>query len=125
MAELLRLKGIVDAAHAESECTLLYLADEILRGTNAADRHSAIVTVLGTLVRAGAVGVVATHDPDLAYAPTLESRIRAVNLIEQFRSESQGTAMWFDYRLRPGVATTRNAIKLLEMVGLGVAAADE
>ena len=27
--------------------------------------------------------------------------------------------MWFDYRLRPGLATTRNAIQLLELVGLG------
>ncbi len=119
MAELVRLKAIVDAAHAPAECALLYLADEILRGTNAADRHSAIVTVLGTLTGAGAVGIVATHDPDLAYAPTLAERTRAVNLIEQFRDEPQGPAMWFDYRLRPGVATTRNALKLLEMVGLG------
>jgi DNA mismatch repair ATPase MutS len=27
--------------------------------------------------------------------------------------------MWFDYKLRPGLSTTRNAIKLLEIVGLG------
>lgn len=119
MAELVRLKAIVDAANTASDCALLYLADEILRGTNAVDRHSAIVTVLGSLTRAGAVGVVATHDPDLAHAASLESRMRAVNLIEQFRDGPHGPVMWFDYRLRPGVATTRNAIKLLEMVGLG------
>jgi hypothetical protein len=119
MAELVRLKAIVDAANTASDCALLYLADEILRGTNAVDRHSAIVTVLGTLTRAGAVGVVATHDPDLAHAATLEHQMRAVNLIEQFRDGPHGPLMWFDYRLRPGVATTRNAIKLLEMVGLG------
>jgi hypothetical protein len=124
MAELVRLKGIVDAAQAPSECALLYLADEILRGTNAADRHSAIVTVLGTLTRTGAVGIVATHDPDLAYAPALAERTRAVNLIEQFRDGPHGPAMWFDYRLRPGVATTRNAIKLLEMVGLSATLPD-
>ena len=27
--------------------------------------------------------------------------------------------MTFDYRLRPGIATTSNALKLLELVGLG------
>jgi DNA mismatch repair ATPase MutS len=27
--------------------------------------------------------------------------------------------MTFDYRLRPGIATTSNALKLLEIVGLG------
>ncbi|HEY4218092.1 MAG TPA: hypothetical protein VGM67_13195 [Gemmatimonadaceae bacterium] len=121
MAELVRLKSIVDEAHAASDCAMLYLADEILRGTNATDRHTAIITVLGTLTAAGAVGVVATHDPDIASAPSLEQRIRAVNLIEQFRTNGAGdSTMWFDYRLRSGVATTRNALKLLDMVGLGV-----
>ena len=119
MAELVRLKSIVDAARTPGDCALLYLADEILRGTNAADRHAAIVTVLGTLAAAEAVGVVATHDPDIAAAPSLAPRIRAVNLIEQFRAGADGASeMWFDYKLRPGVATTRNALKLLEMVGL-------
>jgi predicted ATPase len=119
MAELVRLKSIVDEARVDADCALLYLADEILRGTNAADRHAAIITVLETLAATGAVGVVATHDPDIAAAPSLAPRIHAVNLIEQFRSDSTGhPAMWFDYKLRPGVATTRNALKLLEMVGL-------
>jgi hypothetical protein len=119
MAELVRLKSIVDEAQKPADCALLYLADEILRGTNAADRHAAIIKVLGTLATAGAVGVVATHDPDIAVAPTLEQRIRAVNLIEQFRANpGGGSEMWFDYKLRPGIATTRNALKLLEMVGL-------
>ena len=31
----------------------------------------------------------------------------------------QGTSLTFDYRLREGIATTSNALKLLEAVGLG------
>ena len=29
------------------------------------------------------------------------------------------TSMTFDYRLRPGLATSANALKLLAMIGLG------
>ena len=40
--------------------------------------------------------------------------------LEQVVSEAEGrTRLTFDYRLRPGLATTRNALKLLDAVGLG------
>ena len=119
MAELLRIKAIVDAARDTADCPLLYIADETLRGTNARDRHAAVISILRQLVRAGAIGVVATHDPDLAADERLRPHIRPYHLLEQFRVEGRATSMWFDYRLRPGLATTRNAIQLLEMVGLG------
>jgi DNA mismatch repair ATPase MutS len=119
MAELLRIKAIVDAARTPADAPLLFIADEMLRGTNARDRHTAVITILGQLVRAGASGVVATHDPDLAADERLRPHIRPFHLLEQFRAEGSATSMWFDYRLRPGLATTRNAIQLLELVGLG------
>jgi hypothetical protein len=56
---------------------------------------------------------------DAAPAPELEAHARAVHLVERFKDSSMGPVMWFDYRLRPGIATSRNALKLLEMVGLG------
>ena len=119
MSELLRIKAIVDAARAPADCRLLYIADEMLRGTNARDRHAAIVTILGQLVRAGAVGVVATHDPDLARDPRLESHLHPHHFLEHFEGDGRAASMSFDYTLRRGLATTRNAIKLLELVGLG------
>jgi hypothetical protein len=119
MAELLRIKAIVDAARTPAGAPLLFIADEMLRGTNARDRHTAVITILGQLVRAGASGVVATHDPDLAADERLRPHIRPFHLLEQFRAAGTATSMWFDYRLRPGLATTRNAIQLLELVGLG------
>jgi MutS-like protein len=125
MAELLRIKAIVDAARMPADCPLLFIADEMLRGTNARDRHTAVISILGQLVAAGASGVVATHDPDLAGDERLRPHIRPFHLLEQFRADGAATSMWFDYRLRPGLATTRNAIQLLELVGLGGPAADE
>jgi DNA mismatch repair ATPase MutS len=118
MAELLRIKAIVDAARAESAYPLLYIADEMLRGTNAADRHAAVITILNKLVHTSAVGVVATHDPELANSVDLGPRLHSFHFIEHFDPARSAMPMWFDYKLRPGLSTTRNAIKLLELVGL-------
>lgn len=119
MVELLRLKAIVDAARDNHDITLLYIADEMLRGTNVQERRPAVGAVLRHLLHAGAIGAIATHDLELATDPELATQARAVHLIERFRDGDAGPVMWFDYRLRPGISTSRNALKLLEMVGLG------
>jgi hypothetical protein len=118
MAELLRVRSIVEAAHAAAACPLLYLGDELLRGTNAVDRRAALVLILRHLVRTTAIGVIATHDPEMARDPELAPHVRPVHLVERFREGAEGSTMWFDYTLRPGLASSSNAIKLLELVGL-------
>ncbi|HTE45362.1 MAG TPA: hypothetical protein VK636_08985, partial [Gemmatimonadaceae bacterium] len=119
MVELLRLKAIVDAAREGDDPPLLYVADEMLRGTNMQERRPAVAAVLRHLLHAGAIGAIATHDLELATEPELTQSARAVHLVERFKETENGPVMWFDYRLRPGIATSRNALKLLEMVGLG------
>jgi DNA mismatch repair ATPase MutS len=42
-----------------------------------------------------------------------------VHFSECFTRTDAGTTMTFDYRLRPGLATSANALALLELVGLG------
>jgi DNA mismatch repair ATPase MutS len=119
MAELLRIKSIVDAAQADAAYPLLYVADEMLRGTNATDRHAAVISILEKLVASGAVGAVATHDPEVANDAGLKPHFDSYHFIEHFDPTRTAMPMWFDYKLRPGLSTTRNAIKLLEIVGLG------
>ena len=63
--------------------------------------------------------MVATHDPDLARDPRLETHLHPHHFLETFDGDGAAASMSFDYKLRPGLATTRNAIKLLELVGLG------
>jgi DNA mismatch repair ATPase MutS len=121
MAELRRLKQIVDAARerpADSHRILLFLLDEILQGTNTAERQIAVRRVLSHLLAQGTIGAVSTHDLQLAAAPSLSSAGRAVHFRETIHVESGRHEMTFDYRLRPGLATTSNALKLLEIVGL-------
>ena len=119
MAELKRLQQIVDAArHAAPARPLLYLLDEILHGTNTAERQVAARTILGHLIESGAIGAVTTHDLTLAAAGPLADAARPVHFTECFTRTAEGTTMSFDYRLRPGLATSVNALRLLEMMGL-------
>jgi hypothetical protein len=120
MAELRRLKRIVDAARDTTRARpLLYLLDEILHGTNTAERRIAARRVINHLVKAGAVGAVTTHDLTLAEDPSLDAAAQRVHFTERFEVHDGVTSMTFDYRLRPGLATSANALKLLAMIGLG------
>ena len=119
MAELERLKEVVDAARAAEAVgsRVLFLLDEILRGTNSAERQIAVRRVLGHLLAHGAMGAISTHDLDLAEVPELRDRARRVHFQETYHP-GQDPPMTFDYRLREGVATSTNALTLLRMVGL-------
>ena len=109
-----------NGSHIHCRCrTVLYLLDEILLGTNSVERHIAVERVLGHLLRQGAIGAITTHDLELADSPALKEACQPVHFRETFVSENGNQRMKFDYHLHPGVATTRNALKLLEMVGLG------
>ena len=119
MAELRRLKRIVDAARDPARARpLLYLLDEILHGTNTAERRIAARRVIGHLLHARAIGAVTTHDLTLAEDPSLDAAARRVHFTERFSEQDGVMSMTFDYRLRPGLATSANALKLLAMIGL-------
>jgi DNA mismatch repair ATPase MutS len=60
---------------------------------------------------------VATHDDTLC-ALEGESSVRAINI--HFTDVMVANEMTFDYKLRPGRATTSNALRLLELAGIPV-----
>ena len=117
MAELKRLKQVVDMAREDGP-RLLYLLDEILQGTNSAERQIAVSHVLKHLLDAGAIGGISTHDLELASLEDLSPHCRTVHFRETLGADGAANTMSFDYQLREGVATTTNALKLLELVGL-------
>lgn len=116
LAELHRLHQVVEAARRSP---VLVLLDEILQGTNTAERRIAARTILRHLLRTEAMGAVSTHDLTLARAQDLESRLVEIHLREEVRKEGDHRTLHFDHRIRSGPATSRNALILLEMVGLG------
>ncbi len=119
MAELQRIQKVVAAAdRARSEGrVLLYLLDEVLRGTNSFERQVAVRRVVLHLLRHGAIGAVSTHDLQLAEVPELQAVVIPVHFRETVHPGGD-PPMTFDYKMRPGVATTVNALKLMELVGL-------
>jgi DNA mismatch repair ATPase MutS len=128
------LKAIVDLAEQKTSPEqntrsedaapiLLYLLDEILQGTNSAERQIAARHVIQRLVASGAIGAVSTHDLTLAAAPELTAAAVTVHFSERFApgdgsAAEDGPTMHFDYKLRPGIATSTNALKLMQIIGL-------
>lgn len=117
MAQLTRLKGVVDAA-AIADPPLLYLLDEVLHGTNSEERRIAVQRIVGHLLHARAIGGLTTHDLALTQIPALGDAARHVHFSETFDESVTPPAMTFDYVVRPGPATSRNALKLVQMLGL-------
>ena len=114
-AEIHRLKLIADLT--ESEVPVLFLLDELLSGTNSHDRLVGTQFVLREFVEHHAVGVVSTHDLALAQIPAAFGE-RAANF--HFEDRIEDGRLVFDYKLKPGVVQTSNALKLMHAIGLGV-----
>lgn len=104
---------------AHGSVAVLYLLDEPLQGTNEAERRVAVQTIVGHLLDAGAVGMVATHDLSLDHSDRLGPAARPVHFQGVVREGGSGPLLSFDYRLRDGRATSTNALALLRAVGLG------
>ncbi|MFM8252351.1 MAG: MutS-related protein [Planctomycetota bacterium] len=119
-AELLRLKEVVDhARQATADGPLvLYLLDEILQGTNSAERRMAVVEILRHLLQQSAIGAISTHDLELAECPELSQQCQLTHFRESLGDSHNPRSMTFDYRMRPGLSPTTNALILLELVGL-------
>jgi hypothetical protein len=121
MAELQRLKGVLEAARdvtGASGETVLYLLDDIFQGTNTAERRIAARKVIARLLKTQAIGAVTSHDLQLADTEELSAAADPVHFSETIEKGPDGFQISFDYKLRPGIATSQNALKLLEIVGL-------
>ncbi len=145
MAELLRLKSVVDAAEEESVRAgprtgsengegegrkVLYLLDEVLRGTNSTERRVAVRRVLHRLLELDALGAITTHDLELSRRVGERDDVADAAVPIHFRETVHpraegGAEMTFDFIARPGLAPTTNALRLLEAVGLDAGPGDE
>ena len=116
LAELNKLRMVV--RELDTAPPVLFLLDELLRGTNERARHLGAKAVLMHLLDRDATGLVATHDTQLA-ALEAEYPERLQNV--HFTDVEQNGEMYFDYHLRPGIVQTSNALKLLALAGIEVA----
>lgn len=114
-AELLRIKKIVEATKKDEQ--IFFLLDEIFKGTNSMDRHIGAKVLIESMRKFGELGMVSTHDLELGELEK-ESGGKVKNY--HFREYYKNNEIYFDYKLRPGVSTTRNALYLIKMVGIDV-----
>ena len=117
-AEVRRLKALLAAVDVEDEAPLLYLIDEIFRGTNNHERLVGSRAYIKALAKSRGVGVISTHDLELVGMAEAVPGIHNFH----FREEISDGRMVFDYRLRPGPCPTTNALKIMRMAGLPVMA---
>lgn len=112
-AEVGRLKRIQNALKEGRPC--LVLLDEILRGTNSDDKRKGTRLFMKKIAATQSLGVVATHDIDIADL-AIESPETFAALY--FESRFEKGELHFDYRLRKGVCTTPNATELMRSQGI-------
>lgn len=108
IVEIRSLKRIMDAS--EGNVSVLCFVDEVLRGTNTAERIAASSRILRYLAERKALVFAATHDLELT------SLLSDVYDNYHFSEQVKEDIVVFDYQLKPGKATSRNALKLLKMM---------
>lgn len=113
MAELRRLSELVALEHHQPP--VLALLDEILKGTNSADKEAGSRAFVEKLLRIGIRAVVATHDVSLC---TLADEHPGRVLNRYFAADTGNDDLVFDYQLRDGVCDTMNATWLMKKMGI-------
>jgi DNA mismatch repair ATPase MutS len=113
-AELLRIKEIVKGA--ESGKKVFFLLDEIFKGTNSRDRHMGARVLIKRLCELNCSGLVSTHDLELSDLENEGFDIKNYHFEEYYKDNSIN----FDYKLRKGVSTTRNAVYLMRLAGIDI-----
>ena len=110
IVEIKSLKRILDKAEEQGVPVLCFI-DEVLRGTNTLERIASSSQILKQLATLKSVCFAATHDLELAKI--------LVNYFDNYHFEEtvKENDVIFDYKLRKGNTKTRNAIKLLNMIG--------
>ena len=112
--EILHIRRVFELMK-ESKYPLLFLFDELLEGTNSKDRRIGAQSLLGALLKHGAIGIVTTHDLALtAIGDAIGTPLRNMH----FQDSVVDGKMMFDYRLHEGVVTKSNALELMRLVGL-------
>lgn len=108
IVEIRSLKRILD--EADRDGNLLCIIDEVLRGTNTIERIAASSEILWSICRRHVLSFAATHDIELSYM--LENRYKNYHFEEEVGEDD----VVFNYLLKEGRVTTRNAIRLLDMM---------
>ena len=114
-AEILRIKDMAQYVSENHELPAFCLIDEIFKGTNSADRIVGAEQALKKLSAGNAMVVVSTHDFELCELKTVDGSPADNYHFEEYYENDE---LKFDYTIKDGRCTTRNAMAILKMAGL-------
>jgi hypothetical protein len=112
-AELKRLK-ILEQKIKAGENTF-FILDEILKGTNSDDKSQGSRLFMGRIISLGGTGLIATHDTSLG---TMQEEFPAIIENKCVEVDIDGDKISFDYKLREGIASKKNAVLLMKQMGI-------
>ena len=113
-AEVKRLKRILLAASNQESHPVLFLIDEIFKGTNNRERLLGSEAFIRELTTGNGLGLVTTHDLELA---RLENELHCMTNVH-FQETVGEKELRFDYQIRRGPCPTTNALRIMAMEGL-------
>jgi Mismatch repair ATPase (MutS family) len=105
--EVLTIKQMI--IESQSSSCNLFLLDEIFKGTNTIERIAAGKAVLSYIAKNNNLVFVSTHDVELT------DMLRDSYELYHFTEMVENNSIYFDYKLKEGNLSTRNAIKILEL----------
>jgi len=114
-AELKRLKELIDKL--ENGEKLFVILDEVLRGTNSADKQKGSKALITQLINLSSSGMIATHDLTLGKLAD-EFPHKVTN--KRFEVEIANNELVFDYKLKEGISQNLNATFLMKKMGITV-----
>jgi len=110
-AELKRIKRILELS--KSKQNVIFLIDEIFKGTNSVDRLLGAKAVIKKLNAYKVMGLITTHDLELCKLSSIQG-ILNYNFTESYIDKN----ILFDYKIKEGEAKTTNAKFLMQAVGI-------
>ncbi|MBR6484964.1 MAG: hypothetical protein IKT14_08080 [Clostridiales bacterium] len=112
-AELVRIGRIVEVSRENRP--MLFLIDEIFRGTNSKDRTDGAMKVLEILDKSYITGLMTTHDYELC--DKVSQTLRSI-VYYHFSEKYNDNSIIFDYKLHHGISHESNAAFLMKLVGI-------
>jgi hypothetical protein len=118
-AEVKRLKSLLDATVDRTSPPVVFLIDEIFKGTNNRERLIGSRSFITALSKGNGFGLVTTHDLELT---DLDKTVPGLKNAH-FQETVAAGALQFDYKLRSGPCPTTNALRIMELEGLPISEA--
>jgi len=106
-----RLLEIINSTTNVKDVVTLCLIDELLKGTNSFERLNASEEILKYILDQNSLSIIATHDIELAVK--LNDKFECYHFVDNVDNKK---GLDFDYKMKKGISSSSNAIKLLEFL---------